>query len=98
FLNSHSILFKELTGLDENASIIGERQLNLWRVENDKKQELVESDKKQEQVENDKKQEQVENDKKQEQVENDKKQEQVENDKKQDHWIVVRIDGCRFSR
>ncbi|GJV67210.1 tRNA(His) guanylyltransferase 1 isoform X1 [Tanacetum coccineum] len=71
FLNSHSILFKELTGLDENASIIGERQLNLWRVENDKKQELVESD---------------------------KKQEQVENDKKQDHWIVVRIDGCRFSR
>ncbi|GJU66125.1 tRNA(His) guanylyltransferase 1-like protein isoform X1 [Tanacetum coccineum] len=80
FLNSHSILFKELTGLDENASIIGERQLNLWRVENDKKQELVESDKKQEQVEN------------------DKKQEQVENDKKQDHWIVVRIDGCRFSR
>ncbi|PWA94478.1 tRNAHis guanylyltransferase [Artemisia annua] len=53
FLNCYSIVSKELTDLEENASRIGEKHLNLCWVE--KKME-------------------------------------------QDHWIVVRIDGCRFSR
>ncbi|GKD30701.1 hypothetical protein Tco_1241479, partial [Tanacetum coccineum] len=33
------VLSKELTGLDENALIIGEENLNLWRVENHMKQD-----------------------------------------------------------
>nr|GEX28652.1 tRNA(His) guanylyltransferase 1-like isoform X1 [Tanacetum cinerariifolium] len=39
FLNSHSILFKELTGLDENAVSIGEKQLNIWREKNGMKKD-----------------------------------------------------------
>ncbi|GJS56896.1 tRNA(His) guanylyltransferase 1-like protein isoform X1 [Tanacetum coccineum] len=53
FLNGYPCLSENLTDLKQNASSIGEKHLNKWRVEHQMKQ---------------------------------------------DRWIVIRIDGCSFSR